>query len=94
MPMEPRKSLAKLKNAAIPKESAISILSLATPINTFGNGLFMTVAVIYFTFFFIHSFISFILLSLALGAVGAPGQTLRMATIALCRTYGWQRRAF
>ena len=82
MPMEPRKSLAKLKNAAIPKESAIRILSLATPINTFGNGLFMTVEVIYFTFYFIHSFIPFILLSLVLGAVGATGQTLRMATIA------------
>ncbi len=51
MPMEPRKSLAKLKNAAIPKESAIRILSLATLINTFGNGLFMTVEVIYFTFY-------------------------------------------
>ncbi len=136
MPMEPRKSLAKLKNAAIPKESAIRILSLATLINTFGNGLFMTVEVIYFTFYvglsaaqvglglslggavsllfnipaghladrlgprditaiayagegvalasfvFIHSFIPFLFLSLALGAVGATGQTLRMATIA------------
>jgi len=46
-----KKSLTKLKNAAIPKESAIRILSLATLINTFGNGLFMTIEVIYFTLY-------------------------------------------
>lgn len=136
MSFEPKKSLSKLKNAAIPKESAIRILSLATLINTFGNGLFMTIEVIYFTlyvgltpaqvglglslggavsllfnipaghladrlgprditaiayageglalasFVFIHSFLPFLLLSLVIGAVGATGQTLRMATIA------------
>jgi MFS family permease len=136
MSLEPRKSLRRLKNAAIPKESAIRILSLATLINTFGNGLFMTIEVIYFTiyvgltpaqvglglslgggvsllfnipaghladrygprditalayageglalasFVFIHSFIPFIVMSLLMGAVGATGQTLRMATIA------------
>ena len=42
--------LSKLKSAAIPKEGAIRILALATLINTFGNGLFMTIEVIYFTF--------------------------------------------
>lgn len=136
MSLGPRKSLAKLKNVAIPKESAIRILSLATLINTFGNGLFMTIEVLYFTlyvgltpaqvglglslggavsllfnipaghladrigprditaiayaceglvlasFVFIHSFIPYLLLSLVIGAVGASGQTLRMATIA------------
>lgn len=136
MSLEPRKSLSRLKNAAIPKESAIRILSLATLINTFGNGLFMTIEVIYFTiyvgltpaqvglglslgggvsllfnipaghladrygprditalayagegialgsFVFIHSFMPFIVMSLLMGAVGATGQTLRMATIA------------
>jgi MFS family permease len=136
MPVDPRKSLRRLKNAAIPKESAIRILSLATLINTFGNGLFMTIEVIYFTlyvgltpaqvglglslggavsllfnipaghladrfgprditalayageglalasFVFIHSFIPFLILSLVIGAIGATGQTLRMATIA------------
>ncbi len=136
MLFEPKKSLSKLKNAAIPKESTIRILSLATLINTFGNGLFMTIEVIYFTlyvgltpaqvglglslggavsllfnipaghladrlgprditaiayageglalasFVFIHSFLPFLVLSLVIGAVGATGQTLRMATIA------------
>ena len=51
MSFEPRKSLTKLKSAAIPKESAIRILSLATLINTFGNGLFLTIEVIYFTLY-------------------------------------------
>ncbi len=136
MPFAPKKSLVRLKNAAIPKESAIRILSLATLINTFGNGLFMTIEVIYFTlyvgltpaqvalglslgggvsllfnipaghladrygprditaiayggeglalasFVFIHSFLPFLIMSLLMGAVGATGQTLRMATIA------------
>jgi MFS family permease len=136
MSLEPSKSLNRLRNAAIPKESAIRILSLATLINTFGNGLFMTIEVIYFTiyvgltpaqvglglslgggvsllfnipaghladrygprditalayageglslasFVFIHSFMPFLVMSLVMGAVGATGQTLRMATIA------------
>ncbi|HEY3292546.1 MAG TPA: MFS transporter, partial [Candidatus Nanopelagicaceae bacterium] len=51
MPLAPKKSLSRLKNAALPKESAIRILSLATLINTFGNGLFMTIEVIYFTLY-------------------------------------------
>lgn len=134
--MASKKSLTRLKNAALPKESAIRILSLATLINTFGNGLFMTIEVIYFTlyvgltpaqvglglslgggvsllfnipaghladrfgprditavayaseglalasFVFIHSFIPFLIMSVVMGAVGATGQTLRMATIA------------
>lgn len=128
--------LTRLRQAAIPQESALRILSLATLINTFGNGLFLTIEVIYFTFYvglspsqvalglsigggvsllfsvpaghladrfgprdigavayaseglilagfvFVHSFLPFILLSLLIGAVGAIGQTLRMATIA------------
>jgi MFS family permease len=128
--------LKKLQKAAIPEDPALRILSLATLINTFGNGLFMTVEVIYFTFFvglspsrvalglsiagsvalvfgvtsghladrfgprdlaalsyvsegllligfiFIHSFTSFLFLSVGVGVVGAIGQTLRMATIA------------
>ena len=128
--------LSKLKNAALPKEGAIRILSLATLVNTFGNGLFMTIEVIYFTFHvgltpsqvalglslgggvsllftvpaghlsdrfgprdigavayivegfilvgfvFVHSFSPFLLLSVLIGATGAIGQTLRMATIA------------
>ena len=136
MPLEPRKSLIRLKNAAIPREGAVRTLSLAVLINTFGNGLFVTIEVIYFTFYvgltpaqvalglslgggvsllfnipaghladrfgprdltalayageglalssfvFIHSFVPFIVMSLLLGAVGAIGQTLRMATIA------------
>ena len=136
MSLAPKKALTRLKNAAIPKESAIRILSLATLINTFGNGLFMTIEVIYFTlyvgltpaqvglglslgggvsllfnipaghladrfgprditavayageglalgsFVFIHSFMPFLIMSLLMGAVGATGQTLRMATIA------------
>lgn len=133
-PVQPR--LARLKSAAIPKESAIRTLSLATLINTFGNGLFMTIEVIYFTFqvglsptqvalglsigggvsllfsipaghladrfgprdigaiayasegiilacfVFVHSFLPFLILSLLSGAIGAIGQTLRMAMIA------------
>ncbi len=39
-----------MKRAAIPAQGAIRVLSLATLINTFGNGLFMTIEVIYFTF--------------------------------------------
>lgn len=42
--------LARVKNSAIPAEGALRVLSLATLINTFGNGLFMTIEVIYFTF--------------------------------------------
>ena len=51
MSFEPKKSLDKLKNTAIPKESAVRILSLATLINTFGNGLFLTIEVLYFTLY-------------------------------------------
>ena len=41
--------LQRLKAAAIPTDHARRIMSLSTLINTFGNGLFMTVEVIYFT---------------------------------------------
>lgn len=132
----PESRFQRLKRTAIPQESAIRILSLATLINTFGNGLFMTIEVIYFTFHvglsptqvalglsvaggvsllfsvpaghladrfgprdiaavaylaegsalflfvFTHSFLPFLILSVLIGAAGAVGQTLRMATIA------------
>ena len=41
--------LQRLKAAAIPTDHARRVMSLSTLINTFGNGLFMTVEVIYFT---------------------------------------------
>ena len=41
--------LQRLKAAAIPTDHARRTMSLSTLINTFGNGLFMTVEVIYFT---------------------------------------------
>jgi MFS family permease len=41
--------LQRLKAAAIPSDHARRVMSLSTLINTFGNGLFMTVEVIYFT---------------------------------------------
>ncbi|HUW87661.1 MAG TPA: MFS transporter [Candidatus Paceibacterota bacterium] len=50
MPESEQSRFSRLKNAAIPKEGAIRVLSLATLINTFGNGLFVTIEVIYFTF--------------------------------------------
>ncbi|MEI9907528.1 MAG: MFS transporter [Actinomycetota bacterium] len=128
--------IAALKKAAIPEDPALRTLSLATLINTFGHGLFLTIEVLYFTFhvglspsrvalglsiaggvalifgvtaghfadrfgprdlaalsfiaegalligfIFIHSFLPFLLLSVAVGVAGAIGQTLRMATIA------------
>lgn len=128
--------LQRLKKAAIPTDPALRVLSLATLINTFGNGLFMTIEVLYFTlhvglspasvalglgiaggvsmlfsvpaghladrygprdiaavayileglllvgFIFVNSFGPFLILSVLIGAAGAIGQTLRMATIA------------
>ena len=119
----------------IPVDPTLRIFALATLINTFGNGLFMTIEVIYFTtvvglsptkvalalsiaggvsllfsvpaghiadrygprniavmayaaegfvmagFFFVHSYLPFLLLSIVLGIVGTIGQTLRMAMI-------------
>ncbi|MDP1712329.1 MAG: MFS transporter [Candidatus Nanopelagicaceae bacterium] len=50
MPESSQTRLSRLKSAVIPQEGAIRILSLATLINTFGNGLFVTIEVIYFTF--------------------------------------------
>jgi MFS family permease len=40
---------AQVANRVIPKDHARRLMSLSTLINTFGNGLFMTVEVIYFT---------------------------------------------
>ena len=119
----------------IPVDPILRTFALATLINTFGNGLFMTVEVIYFTtvvglsaakvalalsiaggvsllfsipaghfadrrgprdvavlaytaegfvmagFFFVHSYLPFLLLSVVLGIVGTIGQTMRMAMI-------------
>jgi MFS family permease len=39
----------KVKSAVIPSDRPRRIMSLSTLINTFGNGLFMTIEVIYFT---------------------------------------------
>lgn len=120
---------------AIPNDPVLRIFATATLINTFGNVLFMTVEVIYFTtvvglsaakvalalsiaggvslffsipaghfadrrgprdiavlaytaegvvmagFFFVHSYLPFLLLSVVLGVVGTIGQTMRMAMI-------------
>jgi MFS family permease len=41
--------ISEIKHQAVPKDHARRIMSLSTLINTFGNGLFMTVEVIYFT---------------------------------------------
>ena len=127
--------LALLKSKAIPSDPILRIFALATLINTFGNGLFMTIEVIYFTtivglspakvalalsiaggislffsvpaghladrrgpraiavvayaaegivmagFFFVHTYLPFLLLSIVLGIVGTVGQTMRMAMI-------------
>lgn len=40
---------ARIKSAVIPKRRELRVLALSTLINTFGNGLFMTIEVIYFT---------------------------------------------
>lgn len=119
----------------LPLDPILRILSLATFVNTVGNGLFMTIEVIYFTtviglsapkvalalsiaggvsllfsvpaghiadrygprniavlaytaegfvmagFFFVHSYLAFLLLSISLGIIGTVGQTMRMAMI-------------
>jgi MFS family permease len=44
-----RAQMSQLIQKAIPQEPHLRILALSTFINTFGNGLFMTVDVIYFT---------------------------------------------
>jgi MFS family permease len=44
-----RSQMARLMEKAIPQEPHLRILALSTFVNTFGNGLFMTVDVIYFT---------------------------------------------
>jgi predicted MFS family arabinose efflux permease len=134
--MPESKSLSqRVKARAIPNDPILRIFALATLINTFGNGLFMTVEVIYFTtvvglsaakvalalsiaggvsllfsvpaghladrrgprdiavlaytaegfvmagFFFVHSYLPFLFLSIVLGIVGTVGQTTRMAMI-------------
>jgi MFS family permease len=125
----------RIKAKAIPNDPILRIFATATLINTFGNGLFMTVEVIYFTtvvglsaakvalalsiaggvsllfsipaghfadrrgprdvavlaytaegfvmagFFFVHSYLPFLVLSVVLGIVGTIGQTMRMAMI-------------
>jgi MFS family permease len=44
-----RAQMSQLVQKAIPEEPHLRILALSTFVNTFGNGLFMTVDVIYFT---------------------------------------------
>jgi MFS family permease len=44
-----RAQMSQLIQRAIPQEPHLRILALSTFVNTFGNGLFMTVDVIYFT---------------------------------------------
>jgi MFS family permease len=44
-----RAQMSQLIQKAIPQEPHLRILALSTFVNTFGNGLFMTVDVIYFT---------------------------------------------
>lgn len=44
-----RTQMSQLIQKAIPQETHLRILALSTFVNTFGNGLFMTVDVIYFT---------------------------------------------
>ena len=44
-----RAKMSQLIQRAIPQEPHLRILALSTFVNTFGNGLFMTVDVIYFT---------------------------------------------
>ena len=42
-------NLERLRKVAIPDRPELRVLALSTLINTFGNGLFMTIEVIYFT---------------------------------------------
>lgn len=44
-----RAQMSQLIQKAVPQEPHLQILALSTFVNTFGNGLFMTVDVIYFT---------------------------------------------
>jgi MFS family permease len=46
---EPRLTLKSRINELIPADRTIRIMSLSSLINTFGNGLFMTIEVVYFT---------------------------------------------
>ena len=128
--------LSALARKVIPQEPHLRVLAASTFVNTFGNGLFMTVDVIYFTtivglspaqvalalsiagglamslsvpsghiadrfgprnicayalagegalmvgLVFIHSYTPFLLIHIAMGALGVVAQTTRMATIA------------
>ena len=134
MRFEPKRSLWVSK--VIPTEPHLRILAASTFVNTFGNGLFMTVDVIYFTtivglspaqvalalsiagglamtlsvpaghiadrfgprniaaiaigaeglimsgLIFVHSYLPFLLIHIAMGMLGVVAQTTRMATIA------------
>lgn len=44
-----RSYIDRIRNVAIPQRPELRVLALSTLINTFGNGLFMTIEVIYFT---------------------------------------------
>ena len=129
-------TIRELSKKVIPQEPHLRILAGSTFINTFGNGLFMTVDVIYFTtivglspaqvalalsiagglamtlsvpaghiadrfgprniaaiavaiegvimagLVFVHSYLPFLLIHIAMGMLGVVAQTTRMATIA------------
>ena len=129
-------TIRELSKKVIPQEPHLRILAGSTFINTFGNGLFMTVDVIYFTtivglspaqvalalsiagglamtlsvpaghiadrfgprniaaiavaiegvimagLVFVHSYLPFFLIHIAMGMLGVVAQTTRMATIA------------
>ncbi len=131
--LQGQSAVGRFRRKVIPSDPVLRIFALATLINTFGNGLFMTVEVIYFTtviglsaakvalalsiaggvsllfsvpagqiadrrgprgiavlayaaegvvmsgFLLVHSFSTFLILSILLGVVGTIGQTLRMA---------------
>lgn len=49
MPEEKISAFLRLTRKAVPVDPALRVLSLATLVNTFGNGLFMTIEIIYFT---------------------------------------------
>lgn len=46
-----KRTLARIRSVAIPQDRTVRILSLSTLINTFGNGLFVTLEVLYFTLY-------------------------------------------
>jgi MFS family permease len=77
--------LMRLKKAAIPEDPALRVLSMATLINTFGNGLFMTIEVIYFT---LHVGLSAASVALGLGIAGGVSMLFSVPAGHLADRYG------